>query len=387
MPLIPFLTNTSPSAGLYVPASQGGGGGGGGGAGPNLTVSSITFNPNAAGSGILCPNGASTFQMTYAQILDEANSSQNTIAFLNNTPSPVLGLDVAVGGLYILGDGGSYSSAPSAHLNQTNGNLTIAAPTTGSVLMLSPTSISSLTVSSINGAVPGGGGGSVGPNLTVSTITFPSTLGALALAADGTGASVLNIQNGATGVLNDMRFFTNESANAFVTNFQPGGVANLIQTNAPGNGVCLNFGATDAGGGLLAVAIPTSGNPSTLTIASDNLSLIQPTAGAPLNIIASDTKLYSIEIPSVAGMSIGAVGGRNQVYMDVAEADDLMVSTITAVAGADITALKPLAVSSLVGVSSLNGNLPVYTSGSGQDIATLFKSLFEANPSLSTITF
>jgi len=154
------------SAALFAPASGGGGGGGGG---PNLTVSSIVVNP--AGLGIVFPNNTSTFQMTYATILDENNTSQNTVCFINNTPSVDLGLDVAVGGLYVCGDGGNFGSAPSGFLNVSNGDLTIAAPVAGDINLLSPTYISSLNVSSINGAAPGGGGGSVPANPYFSTIS------------------------------------------------------------------------------------------------------------------------------------------------------------------------------------------------------------------------
>jgi len=41
------------------------------------------------------------------------------------------------------------------------------------------TTISTLIVSSLNGAVPGGGGGSVGPNLTVSTLTALSSINSI----------------------------------------------------------------------------------------------------------------------------------------------------------------------------------------------------------------
>jgi len=329
--LLPTVDSANATTSYFAPASGGGGGGGGG---PNPVVSSILFNPNQE----FISGNVSTIVGGWSSIVQT-----------QSVPDPANWGSLAIGALLIAGS----TTEPGTE----NAAVLTADIATNVYLESRNLYVSSIICSTINGAVPGGGGGAVGPILNnISTINMNP--GSAAIDITSAGPSILSITNSNTPSQNDIRFFTNESANAFVNSFQPGGQANLIQVSAPGGGTytTLNFGATDAGAGLLAVSVPSNGNPSTLTIATDNLVLTQPAAaGATLNITASDTKLYDISVPSVARMSIGLVGGRNQVYMDTAEADDLMVSSITAVAGANVQVLKPMAVSSIVGVSTING--------------------------------
>jgi hypothetical protein len=105
-------------------------------------------------------------------------------------------------------------------------------------------------------------------------------------------------------------------------------------------------GAAPGGGG----SVPANLGVSTLTISD------QPTAGGGTLVIeASDSDLYSFSVSTLAGFALGTIGGRNQLYADTAEMDDLMVSSITAVAGANVQVVKPMAVSSIIGVSTING--------------------------------
>jgi hypothetical protein len=133
----------------------------------------------------------------------------------------------------------------------------------------------------------------------------------------------------------------------------------------------LNFGSTDAGAAVIAAADMANGNASTLTVASDNVKLLQPIAsGGTLEFQANDANLYDLAVVDsnaalIARASIGSIGGRNQVYMDVAQGNDLMVSSITAVAGGNVQVLKPLAVSSIVGVSTINGTAYPPSGGGG----------------------
>lgn len=304
MSLLPNQSQVNADTSFFAPAGSGGGGGGG----PNLTVSTIVVNPTT--NGITFPNATSSFTMQYDTILNEANQPISTICFENNAPSVSLGLDVAVGGLYIIGDGGNVGSASSAHLNLAGTTLTVQAPVTGGTIsLLSPTSVSSLSASTINA-----------------------------------GAVYLENINAAGQYPYRMRA---NSGTAFIENSNTGEPGDLTVSTLTVSSI---NGAVPGGGG----SIPGNLTVSSLTLAGDPTAL-----GGTLEFKAVDTDLYEIQSVSssvlVAGLSLGTVGGRNQVYMDTAEADDLMVSSITAVAGGNIQMLKPVAVSSIVGVSTING--------------------------------
>ena len=162
-----LLTNQSEvnaNKALWAPAS--GGGGGGGGSGGNLVVSSISFNGQIAApieEDIQFPGGyTGTVLADQFQIKSGTNDNlvffdaENiNISITDNTNQVKIGLD-ASGALTLL----SIPSGPPP-----------------SIKMLSPTFVSSLTVSSINGQQPGGAI-TIPANLSVSTLTAANTVAA-----------------------------------------------------------------------------------------------------------------------------------------------------------------------------------------------------------------
>jgi len=319
MPLIPFLTNSAPGAAIYAPAS-GGGGGGGGGNNQNIssiTTSSILFsngpgdgvNPyvlNIYGQGspsevafnnggISAPTPAAVYTGLYASTLVNALSGSYAGCFFATQDPGGVNSQLVMGS--IINDGNVIASTDQ---NRNTAPLNIIA---------NPLSVSSLVVSSINGATPGGGGGA-GPNLTISTLTTnvagyidaPAIGGSLRLEQDGSvqGAHLLYISTG-------------------------------VNTSE------LQF------------------SPSSIIANNTSFQVSNPTAGLPLVIEANDTNLYSLGVPGQASIEIGVIGGRKQMYANVAQANDLMVSTIISPGGKGVNILDDLSVSSIINVSSING--------------------------------
>ena len=148
-----------------------------------------------------------------------------------------------------------------------------------------------------------GGGGGGGANPQVSTLTFaPNGV------VNMTTSLVFNSQN--TGSFTDFTMDSGISANAIVTGFSPGGLANVQALSPPsgGNGVGINVASTDAGGAVIAAA-NGNGNPSTLSIIADRV--IMP---------------YDLAVSSINGATPGGGGSVPA---------DLNLSTLT-VAGATI---------------------------------------------------
>jgi hypothetical protein len=202
MSINPLLTNYGPGASLYAPAS--GGGGGGGGLGDNPVVSSITFNGQATSKDITFPNGylancrvdvlqlngpstltltldtvgAQTVTSNAGIIIGNKNSAANiqitqgAIAeiTIGGTPGNYLSIDTCIPDMYRAQflDAG----VPLAFSNPLVGQLTATAVGGMNVLDAAGAgwvmNMSSLNVSSINGAVPGGG--SANPNPSFSTV-------------------------------------------------------------------------------------------------------------------------------------------------------------------------------------------------------------------------
>lgn len=166
MSLLPGLTQSAPGVPIFAPASGGGGGGGG----PNPAFSTIAFPP-----AVPTPSGptAGGILMSQQLIIDDlATAIAGDFAFTAALPyanglagatsttaftifAPQNGCSLALGCgedevIYIDGAAGG-------------GDPGVAVRGVGNV------SISSMTISSINGAVPGGGGG--GTASTISTFT------------------------------------------------------------------------------------------------------------------------------------------------------------------------------------------------------------------------
>lgn len=114
-------------------------------------------------------------------------------------------------------------------------------------------------------------------------------------------------------------------------------------------------------------AVPGGGG-ATVSTFSD-LTVSNPTAlGATLNLRASDTNLYEIDCVSssvvLAGVSIGYVGGRDQVYIDTGEVPNFYTSTIKGATGQ--ISLNPTGTEQIrIGGVGAPGDITVATVGGG----------------------
>ena len=223
----------------------------------------------------------------------------------------------------------------------------------------------------------GGGGGSVGPNLTLSTLALAGSAD-LAPSLFTTGASSqININANGGVIFGDMppnlgasvniyggqgQIWCIDSADNVALQILPDGTGKCVLTQGTGGtGIALSNissinGSAPGGGG------------ATVSTFSD-LTVSNPIAsGATLNLRADDTDLYDINCVSsgvaLAGLSIGLVGGRNQVYMDVAEVPALYTSTITGTTG--VISLNPNGTDQIViGGNGAPGDIRIATVGGG----------------------
>lgn len=343
--LLPTVNSANETTSYFAPASGGGGGGGG----TVLNVSTINFN-----------NMGSAGNVPAQQNMRNGGAGAGGLGAFNGA---VLAFDMDPGPVSTLLFG--YNSANNALQITQN---------TNDVLTSGALQVDAILCSTINGAVPGGGGGGGNGSISVSSIRGfpgqtspgPSTI----LVAPGPGGNLAlsgyPLTNNPNG---DILLDTGIPANALATTFQPGGAANAVLMISPSaTGAQLNMAATDAGGALIA-SVNTSGNPSTLTVVSENVKFLDPTAlGPTLNIRASDTNLYEIDCVSssvvLAGLSIGYVGGRDQVYIDTAEAPNFYTSTIKGSTGQ--ISLNPSGTEQIrIGGVGAPGDITIATVGGG----------------------
>jgi hypothetical protein len=320
MSLLPLATNSAPGVSLYAPASGGGGGGGG----PNPAFSTITIN-----DGVLTTNSGANgfvFQNSTTPVIQDAFLQSNTVPLaagtgtanvfqLNSASGSNATLTIGAGNddaCYVWTGLGGNQSGSTALFLQTAGLYT-----------------SSLNVSSINGAVPGGGGG------------IQSTI--------ANGAANISIPAGAV----PMSFNLTEGA-SFTT---PGNAGNLLF-----NGNIINNATAPAGfnGGLTTTALTAS----TLTLSD------QPTALSSIfQVQASDANLYVMNVADsnaslVSELSLGFVGGRNQLYINsnAQIQNQLWVSSIQRCSEAFVSSFN---------VSSINGAVPNFPSNLTASTLTL----------------
>lgn len=158
--LLPCATNSGPTTSLFALAGQGGSGGS-----SSITISTLNITASATnntGVNMLYGDGTST-------ILLQANTDGNgntSVAMINQEGEDLGGgATLIVGNIGLIGLEESYLTGVPGFINADNaGNLFI----------------SSLSVSTLNGAVPGG----ANPNPAFSTIT---------IASQGTGQDIQNL--------------------------------------------------------------------------------------------------------------------------------------------------------------------------------------------------
>lgn len=160
MSLAPCLTNIDNSSGpLFALSGQGGGGGGGGG-GSTITVSTILGNPEFVGNAIyisqqnalndgvtIVANPPNSFGAPLVSTAGLKLDMGGQVAYILENPTAGLGTG---NGLNIFANGITLGSSQGVAINGGSGG------GAGSL------TVSSLNVSSINGATPGGGGGGGG---------------------------------------------------------------------------------------------------------------------------------------------------------------------------------------------------------------------------------
>jgi len=258
----------------------------------------------------------------------------------------------------------------------------------------------------------GGGGGGGGPNLVVSTLTAQngiSSSGDITTTANlafptgivGSEATVgVNIIAGYTNPIptEGSRLLSVELDTTAGQVYGPFGVGSLELIGITSGGTVAPCRLTsDAQGGMFLIAassivaqcpstinfstsqflvngLPVGGGgaiPGDLTVSSLTLAGDPSALGAELQMVASDTNLYEINTVSssvkLAGLSMGLVGGRNQVYIDTAEAPNFYTSTITGSTG--VIALNPSGTEQIrIGGTGAPGDISVNTTGGGSII-------------------
>jgi hypothetical protein len=311
-------------------------GGGGGSVGSTIQVSTIQFGPGQFGLGTIDVTNTSTLAIN-----NNATAAINDIIFTTNnnqfdTPANYIEInspDSANSLKFIAQDNGNNG------IVSQQGSLALGAESTiivaaSSISLLAPTSISSLTVSSINGAVPGGGG-SVGPDLNVSTLSFPlgnqTTAGAINM------ISSLAFNDANTPVIQDIIFFTNYPVSTRPALSPYVSTVNVIQVNGPGGDGAtaeLKIGGSADGRSLIA-SLNGDGNPSTLTVLADSVNM-------PTNL--------NVSTINAGSLSTLAIGGSVAIFNDLA-CSAISTNSITPVSGTIVTI-------SSISVSSINGVAP-----------------------------
>lgn len=192
MPLLPTLTNKTPTAGLYAPA--GSGGGGGGSAGPDLVASTLTLNASnyiawPPGSNLnLFPGGSAYGPAFY---FSPGNPAQGGLGPTNALYIPSVSTNTQV---YFGADNNTcFMSGDTA-----NGDQIAAIALLGSTV-----SISSLIVSSLNAAAPAFGAdptfnscvvnGQTATSSVVTNFALASTIFTGSIAGVGLNVQVENI--------------------------------------------------------------------------------------------------------------------------------------------------------------------------------------------------
>lgn len=388
MSLLPGLTQSAPGVPIFAPASGGGGGGGG----PNIAVSTITFN-----------NGAGLIDADYE--CNDTSTPEGISVQLGNNSATLFAGQIALQGL-TNAVAGVYATLRGGVQGDPYGQTTIVADCRNFFIEDAgkPTNlyVSSILCSTINGAAPGGGG-SYPPNPAFSSISFgDGNTNFNFQGAPPSGTSIV-FTNGGMSAPAPIAFNMGCNISSIVpswplSNSYPGDFIITQDTaNLAGN---LVMGSIAAVGNVIASISPT-GVPIDLPIVANNVNMSslvvssingvvpgggsvpadlavssltvskQPTALSSIfQIQAADPNLYTLQVADsnsalVAGMSVGLVGGRNQVYINsnAQIQNQLWVSSIQRCSEAFVSSFN---------VSSINGAVyPPATSAPAQKLTWL----------------
>jgi hypothetical protein len=267
----PNQTNISPGVPFFAPA-----GSGGGAANPNPSFSTITLpQSDQTNIGVINYNGLLCFN-------DSGTAIKNTVAFQYNNGYP--GMPVSTVNILMnnpAGGAATFTFGPSddgsnyilaTNSAQTFSPLNIAA---------SVVSMSSINVSSINGAAPGGG--ALSPDITLSTITFPignqTTQGIIRY------NRLLTLDNTQTGNASDFILFNTITPDQART---PLSTTTLLVNSSSGGSASISIGAGEDGNNYIVSGL------SGATVS---------TGLAPLNVLASGLITSSITVSSINGIT------------------------------------------------------------------------------------
>lgn len=262
--LVPLITHSAPNNSLYAPAGTAGGGG----VPPNITVSSVT----------------------------------------------AVNVNVATGGALQFGGAGGAVTLTNVAQNVAFG--TIQSLTVPCIL-----NASTINVSSINGAAPGG---SAGPNPSFSSISLSTTavLNADTFEIIGSG---FNLNNPITAVTpNDFVVNTNIPASGIYPGWT--GVANFISLGDPNvNSASITMTATTAqGAAIVSIGAQTGGVSSLTIISNGEIDMISPfTSISSLNVSSINGAAPGASVPANLGLSTLSMSGpifmnSNGILLDAA---------------------------------------------------------------------
>jgi hypothetical protein len=311
-------TSVNGTKSFFAPASGGGGGGGGG---TDLILSSIVMNGRSSGDGgaiswaydfSFNSTGIPAGQVGLQQgsVADSAGNATNAVMVAQNVSGSGFTADFAAGRVIVGPQGTGTGAIPCPTLSDNGG-----------LLVISPgASISSLTVSSINGAAPGGGG-AVPADLAVSTLSVndsvPTNSAQFRIRGadpnlysfecrDSGGNPVASYTLGTSGGRNQFATDTAQMPLVFtsslvgatgVISMNPAGTDSLRLgglgppgdiTVAPSGGGSINLnGTTNAA----ALNVPAAGTISSLTVSSINGAVYPP---APPATPSTNSEAYSL---------------------------------------------------------------------------------------------
>jgi len=341
MPLVPNQSFSQPTKALFAPLASGGGGGGG--AGPNLLVSTLGVNPTGA-INMFTDNSFDTPTVNF--FTNTSNTTNMGLGIVYGANETTSGSNAGVAlGLYSNDVGNTYGALTcyQVQLCDSIGNLAAvlqAGPTPGSAY------ISSIFVSSLNGAAPGGGGGSVPPNLAISTLTLsdqPTALGGTLIfqsvdpnlytigVADSNAISKGQIQIGTVGGRDQV--YTTVAQIDQLFNSTINGATGIISLN-PAGADSIRLGGV--------------GPPGDITIA--------PTGGGTVNLnattnIPGSANISSLTVSSINGAAPGGGGNGGAIGVQTIPDPGIIEFLCDAIGGnGNPTALNPpLSISTLLG--------------------------------------
>lgn len=367
MSLLPGLTQSAPGVPIFSPASGGGGGGGANIVCSTLTAANgissagdVSLNANLAyPTGVVGSEATLSINLISGYVSPIAGEGNRCLSTEYQTTAGTVYGPLGVGSLEVIGitSGGVVPG------------VRVTSDAQGSLQLFAPSSLQCFAASNVNFSTPSLtlngvpiGGGAVSPNLGVSTLTMGGTSNPSLFMENKT--ILLNQAAAVASVGSASLAWNNASSNIQIV--APSTTSVFIGTEKLTGSVRVGDSGVECSGSL-----SISGQPTALS--------------SILTIAASDTNLYTLQVTDsnaalVAGVDIGLVGGRNQVYINsnAQIQNDLWVSSISKCAAATVSSLT---VSSINGAAPGGGGLSNFTvpfiAGSGD--GTTWTAIVDSN--------